>query len=167
MKGYLANGLFTLGDRLVNEKLALSLRYAYITETLEYLDLFVPQEQPVNDKRSYADSVMIAKLDAEALMSSDFLVAVIDGVEIDAGVAAEIGMFSTTGKPIFALYTDIRQEGRMNQKKIDALIEDGTENQFMYRNLFVVGLIKQNGNVYSSMHDLVADFIKYIKENNN
>lgn len=151
MKGYLANGLFSLGDRMVNQTLAINLR-----SEIEGLELFLPQEQPFNDKSSFADSVDIAKGDVEALMSSDFMVAVIDGVEIDSGVAAEIGLFASTGKPIFSLFTDVRQHGRDNIRKIDALIEDGTENQFVYRNLFVIGLIKlQGGLIFNEIKDLV------------
>jgi nucleoside 2-deoxyribosyltransferase len=166
MKGYLANGLFTIGDRLVNEIIASELRYAYYNHTGQHLDLYVPQENDaINDKTAYADSVTIAKADTERLMKSDFLVAVLDGVEIDSGVAAEIGMFFTTGKPIFALYSDIRQEGRHNKQKLDALINDGTENQFMYRNLFVIGLIKQrDGGIYSDTVSLTKAFLNHIKK---
>jgi nucleoside 2-deoxyribosyltransferase len=93
-------------------------------------------------------------------MSSDFLIAVIDGVEIDSGVACEIGMFATTGRPIFALYSDVRQEGRTNPYKIQALMDDGTENQYMYRNLFVIGVIKQTeGRICKSIDDLVASIV--------
>lgn len=158
MKGYLANGLFSLGDRLTNQLLAARLRYV-----IRGIDLYVPQENDaINDKQTYADSITIAKADTEALLSSDFLVAVIDGVEIDSGTAAEIGIFSQTGKPIYGLFTDVRQQGRDNMQKIDALVEDGTENQFVYRNLFVVGLIKQTtGGVFSDIEELV----QAIKEN--
>lgn len=157
MKAYLANGLFTIGDRIVNELLARELRSRYKLVTGEDLDLFVPQEQGINDKTSYADSKTIARLDSEALMASDFLVAVIDGVEIDSGVSAEIGMFATTGNPIFALYTDIRQQGRNNPDKLQALMDDGTENQWMYRNLFVIGLVKQTeGGVYDNIGSLIS-----------
>lgn len=149
-KGYLANGLFSLADRVINEYIADELRYKFP----QSLELFVPQEQDFNDKQSYADAVTIAKGDTEAIKEADFIIAVIDGVEIDAGVSAEIGIASVLGKPVYALYTDIRQEGRGNQKKIDALVADGTENQFMYRNLFVVGLIKQNGGIYSNIDSL-------------
>lgn len=149
-KGYLANGLFTIGDRLVNTFISQAARY-----NLKDLELFVPQEQPFNDKSTYADSQTIAQGDVKALMESDFLIAVIDGIEIDSGVAAEIGMFYTTGKPIYALYSDVRQEGRDNEEKIKALIEDGTENQFMYRNLFVVGIIKENGKIFSDIDSLI------------
>lgn len=156
MKGYLANGLFTIGDRIVNDVIARELR-----ARVKGLDLYVPQENDaINDKTSYADSVTIAKADTEALLASDFLVAVIDGVEIDSGVASEIGIFSTTGKPIYALYSDVRQQGRSNPKKLDALMNDGTENQFFYRNLMVIGLIKQTeGGVFNDIKGLV----KYIE----
>lgn len=149
-KGYLANGLFGLGDRLINELVAKEVRAA-----IPGVDLYVPQENmAINDKAAYADSLAIAEADMKALKESDFLVAVIDGVEIDAGVAAEIGAFSMLDRPIFGLYTDTRQQGRDNTKKIDALVADGTENQFMYRNLFVVGLIKQNGMIVNSVEQL-------------
>ncbi len=84
-----------------------------------------------------------------------FLIAVLDGVEVDSGVAAEIGAFSMLKRPIVGVFTDTRQQGRDNQKKIDALIEDGLENQFVYRNLFLVGLIKRNGEITSSLEEAV------------
>lgn len=160
MKGYLANGLFSIGDRLVNELVASQLRSEFSD-----IELYVPQEnEEINNKSQYADSILIAKVDTEKLMESDFLIAVIDGVEIDSGVAAEIGMFSTTGKPIFALFTDIRQLGRDNKEKIDALIKDATENQFVYRNLFVIGLIKQTGGgIFSEIKDLIQAVKEKIK----
>lgn len=149
-KGYLANGLFSLGDILVNELVAKEVRAA-----IPGVNLYVPQENvAINDKAAYADSLLIASADITALKESDFLVAIIDGVEIDAGVAAEIGAFSMLDRPIFALYTDTRQQGRDNTKKLDALIADATENQFMYRNLFVIGLIKQNGVIVNSIEQL-------------
>ena len=157
-KGYLANGLFGLGDRLVNELVAKEVR-----ASLPGVDLYVPQENmAINDKSAYADSLTIASADLQALKESDFLVAIIDGVEIDSGVAAEIGAFSMLNRPIFALYTDSRQQGRDNMKKIDALVADGTENQFMYRNLFVVGLIKQNGVIIDSI-ELLGEALRNSK----
>lgn len=153
MKAYLANGLFSLADRTLNNYLASLLRNEF-----PQLDLFVPQESvEINDKNAYADSLMIAEWDTKKLLESDILIAVIDGVEIDAGVATEIGIFSTTGKPIIGLYTDVRQFGRDNPKKIQALINDGVENQFMYRNLFTVGVIKKNGVIVNSIADLMIE----------
>jgi nucleoside 2-deoxyribosyltransferase len=150
VKGYLANGLFSHADRMFNNYIATLLRIEF-----PQLDLFLPQEQAINDKNSYADSVMIAEIDTKNLLNSDFMIAVIDGVEIDSGVSTEIGIFSTTGKPIFGLCTDIRQFGRDNDKKIQALINDGIENQFIYRNLFTVGVIKKNGKIVSNLANLI------------
>lgn len=153
MKAYLANGLFSIGDRYVNELIAKELRAA-----IPGIELYVPQENDViNDKNAYADSLTIARADLEGLKASDVLIAVIDGVEIDSGVAAEIGAFAMLNRPIVALFSDVRQLGRTNTKKIDALIADGSENQFIYRNLFVVGLIKENGVIVSSVDELVAE----------
>ncbi|AYP68321.1 nucleoside 2-deoxyribosyltransferase [Bacillus phage vB_BcoS-136] len=151
MKAYLANGLFSEADRMYNDYLAKLLRAEF-----KDLDLFVPQESgEINDKNAYADSLMIADWDTNKLLESDFLIAVLDGIEIDSGVSAEIGIFSTTGKPVIGLYTDVRQFGRDNKNKIEALIKDGTENQFMYRNLFTIGKVKENGVVVSDTNSLV------------
>lgn len=151
MKAYLANGLFSLGDRLVNERLAEAIRQA-----VPNIELYVPQENDaINDKSAYADSLAIAQADLEMLQKSDVLVAVLDGVEIDSGVAAEIGAFSMLNRPIIGVFTDVRQQGRENMMKIEALIRDGIENQFVYRNLFVIGLIKRNGVITTSINDAV------------
>lgn len=159
MKAYLANGLFSIGDRYVNELLARELRAA-----IPKIELYVPQENDaINDKNAYADSLAIAAADLNSLKESDVLIAVIDGVEIDSGVAAEIGAFSMLNRPIVALFSDVRQQGRTNAKKIDALIADGTENQFIYRNLFVVGLIKQNGVIASTVDEVVEAVLKVSK----
>lgn len=154
-KGYLANGLFGLGDRLVNELLAKEIR-----ESVD-VDLYLPQENfTINNKQAYADSKQIYEGDLNYLNETDFLVAVIDGCEIDSGTAAEIAIISTMGKKIYALYTDTRQQGTENQSKIEALVNDPTENQFMYRNLFVIGLIKKHGYIFDNIEDLV----KQLKE---
>lgn len=159
MKAYLANGLFGMGDRLLNSLIASEIR-----KEIQGINLYVPQENDeINDKSSYADSIAISKADMNKLKESDFLIAVIDGVEIDSGVAAEVGAFYMMDKPIFALYTDVRQQGRNNKKKIQALIDNGTENQFIYRNLFVIGLIKQTeGGIYSTVEELVESIKEYL-----
>lgn len=161
MKAYLANGLFSIGDRYVNEVLAKAIR-----EAVSGIDLYVPQENDaINDKSNYADSLAIAEADLASLQQSDVLIAVIDGVEIDSGVAAEIGAFSMLKRPIVALFSDVRQLGRDNTQKIEALIADGLENQFIYRNLFVVGLLKQNGTIVQTIEEAAAT-VKRIAEMN-
>lgn len=161
LKGYLANGLFGLGDRLVNELLAKEIREAI------NIDLYNPQENmAINDKQAYADSKQIYEGDYDYLKETDFLVAIIDGCEIDGGTAAEIGIVSTMNKPIYALYTDTRQQGTENQRKVEALVNDSTENQFMYRNLFVVGLIKKHGYIFNNIEDLVKQLKEDIDNKN-
>ncbi|MFJ3387687.1 nucleoside 2-deoxyribosyltransferase [Lysinibacillus sp. NPDC086135] len=159
MKAYLANGLFSLGDRLVNEQLAAAIREAVLG-----IELYVPQENDaINDKAAYADSLAIAQADLEMLQNSDILVAVLDGVEIDSGVAAEIGAFAMLNRPIVGVFTDVRQQGRDNMMKIEALVRDGVENQFVYRNLFVIGLIKRTGVITTSIAEAVKAVEKYKK----
>ncbi len=159
MKAYLANGLFSLGDRLVNEQLAAAIR-----EAVPGIELYVPQENDaINDKTAYADSLAIAQADLEMLQNSDVLVAVLDGVEIDSGVAAEIGAFAMLNRPIVGVFTDVRQQGRDNMMKIEALVRDGMENQFVYRNLFVIGLIKRTGVIRTSIAEAVQAVEKYKK----
>lgn len=160
MKAYLANGLFSIGDRYVNAELARLVRLS-----VPSIELYVPQENDaINDKSNYADSLAIAEADLSNLQNSDVLIAVIDGVEIDSGVAAEIGAFSMLKRPIIALFSDVRQLGRDNEKKINALVADGVENQFIYRNLFVVGLIKKNGMIVQTLEE-VAQEVKRIADN--
>lgn len=160
MKAYLANGLFSIGDRYVNEVLAKAIR-----EAVPFIDLYVPQENAaINDKSNYADSLAIAEADLTSLKQSDVLIAVIDGVEIDSGVAAEIGAFSMLNRPIVALFSDVRQLGRDNKQKIEALIADSVENQFIYRNLFVVGLLKQNGKIVQSIEEVAAEVKRLAEE---
>lgn len=159
MKAYLANGLFSLGDRLVNEQLAFAIRQA-----IPGIELYVPQENDaINDKSAYADSKSIAEADLSMLQQSDILIAVLDGVEIDSGVAAEIGAFSMLNRPIVGVFTDVRQQGRENTRKIEALVADSLENQFVYRNLFVIGLIKRNGVITTSIEEAVKAVQEKVK----
>lgn len=163
MKGYLGNGLFGMGDRMVNTYIAEHLRTLFEENKIE-LELYVPQENlSINDKNSYASSVMIADGDDEFLEKTDFMIAVLDGVEIDSGVACEVGVATTLNKKVFGLFTDTRQLGRENQKKIDALIADATENQFVYRNLYVVGKIKKSGGIFSDIDELNQAILAYAK----
>jgi nucleoside 2-deoxyribosyltransferase len=172
MKAYLANGLFSESDQAFNKYLA-----ARIRESFPGLDLYVPQEnEALNDKTGYADSVTIFDGDNRYLDEADILIAVLDGIEIDSGVAAEIGRFialkewedevegAYRPRYIFGLYTDVRQQGRDNQKKIDALIEDASENQFMYRNLYVLGAVKKHGLIATSSNQLIEQMRMNIGE---
>ncbi|WP_414838960.1 nucleoside 2-deoxyribosyltransferase [Carnobacterium sp. TMP28] len=155
-KAYFASPLFSEMELMYNQYLVRKIRELY-----PELELYVPQEQmEINDKSAYADSIMIAKMDTEQLVSSQLMIAVLDGVSIDVGVATEIGVAYQAGIPIIGLYTDSRQQGATNQKKLDAL-QTIAESQFSYVNLYTVGIIKSNGSIVNSTEDLLESMKSY------
>lgn len=156
MKIYFANDLFSEATQQFNESVVRKIR------ANTHAKVFLPQEdESINDKSGYADSIMIAQSDTEQLMSSDMLVAVLDGLVIDPGVASEIGMFYTTGRPIIGLYTDPRATAYGNSKKKEATDTIG-ENQMSYLNLYTVGLVKQRGIILPKADDLPFYINKWI-----
>lgn len=153
---YFASPLFTEMEITFNAQAVARIREQYDVE------VYLPQEQgDINDKQAYADSKMIAQYDTEALLKSDLLIAVLDGQVIDPGVASEIGVAYQAGIPIIGLLSDSRTQGASNVRKIEALNELG-ESQFIYVNLYTVGLIKLNGELVSSTDDLVKNIEKYL-----
>lgn len=156
-KIYFASPLFASMEVRYNASVVADIRSRY-----QDLEVYLPQEQgEINDKNAYANSVMIAKADTDALLASDILIAVIDGLSIDAGVASEIGVAYQAGIPIIGLYTDSRQQGFDNQKKINALSELA-ESQFSYVNLYTVGLIKLNGILVDSEEAMIEAIQTYL-----
>jgi len=158
MKVYLANSLFSESDQMYNKFLASEIRNA-----IPDVSLYVPQEnESINNKELFASSLAIYNADNMMLDDSDVMVSVIDGVEIDSGVVCEIGRFAALceldkerKRTILGLYSDIRQNGTENSRKIEALIHDSKENQFMYRNLYVIGAVKRNGRIFYKSYQLV------------
>ncbi|MDD7543868.1 MAG: nucleoside 2-deoxyribosyltransferase [Peptoniphilaceae bacterium] len=158
MKVYFAAPLFSEGEQRFNAYLAEAIRKAY-----PGLDMYVPQEQDeINDKTKYADSKMIAQVDTDRVMASDLMIAVLDGLSLDSGVAAEIGIAYAKGIPVLGLFTDVRQQGADVPEKIEALREVA-ESQFPYINLYVIGLIKKNGEVVRSTQELVDIMRHYVE----
>ena len=156
-KVYFASPLFSSMELQYNASVVKDIR-----ETYPNIEVFLPQEQgDINDKSGYADSMMIARLDTEAVLTSDLLIAVLDGISIDAGVASEVGVAYAKGIPVIGLFTDPRSQGHDNQKKLDALSEVA-ESQFPYVNLYTVGLIKLNGEVVDTESKLVEKIGKYL-----
>lgn len=161
MKLYFAAPLFAASDLRYNAELVASIRQQY-----PQLEIYLPQENAaINDKSAYADSKMIALADTEKVLESDLMIALLDGLTIDAGVASEIGVAYAKGIPVLGLYTDSRQQGADNQQKLTAL-QTVVENQFHYVNLYTVGLIKLNGEIYSSEAALLAGLADYLSEDN-
>ncbi|MDT2848132.1 nucleoside 2-deoxyribosyltransferase [Vagococcus carniphilus] len=154
---YFASPLFSDMERVYNESLVKKIRAMY-----PELNVYLPQEQgEINDKESYADAKMIAKYDTDALLGSQLVLAILDGVSIDVGVASEIGVAYQAGIPVLGLFTDSRQQGADNQKKITALKEVG-ESQFPYMNLYTSGLIKLNGQILTNEEDWLKEITTYL-----
>ncbi|MCI1986894.1 MAG: nucleoside 2-deoxyribosyltransferase [Lactobacillus sp.] len=149
---YFANALFAQADFEFNARLVARLRQA-----LPAVSIYLPQENAaINDKNAYADAKMIAQADTQEVLRADLMLAILDGPVIDAGVASEIGVAYAKGIPVLGLYTDSRRLGATNAQKLAALQTIG-ENQFHYLNLYTVGLIKLNGDVFASVEALVAE----------
>ena len=149
MKIYLAAPLFSESECLYNE---------LIINQLVVLghEVYAPQRNTaINDKTKSADSIAIYNGDKEQLDWADCLIAVLDGIAVDPGVAAEIGYFAAMGKTIYGLYTDSRENAKtVNTGKIEAL-STTLENQFSYVNLFVVGAIKESGAIFTNKDDMM------------
>lgn len=145
-KAYIATHFFNAGGFMYTEKLAKDLRAEF-----PYIDFYVPQENgEINDKKNNDSTItatQIAIQDTEKLLASQLLIADLDGVEVDAGVASEIGVFAgmleasrillkqpmEDKKKIIGIYTDMRK--------------DGTGDNHMYKNLYTKGLVELWGAV--------------------
>jgi len=76
-----------------------------------------------------------------SIREADGLVAVLDGVDVDSGTAAELGFAYALGKPILGLRTDYRRTG---------------ENERALVNLQVQYFIEASGGaIYRSVEDLL------------
>ena len=157
--------MFCEADRMYNAFLAEKIR-----ERLgENIDLYVPQEnKSINDKTKCADSHDIFWGDYNRLQKCDIFIARIDGDIPPSGTSAEIGIMSqrrqyweqnkTTEFPpmILGLCTDSRNPKRTYlDAKNELMKNEDYESQYCYFNLFTLGCIKVNGELATSVDDLV------------
>lgn len=157
-KIYFGGPLFNEMEQMYNAHVVKRLREHYG----DRIDIYLPQEnQEINDKSAFADSLAIAKGDNAYLEEADLLIALLDGVTPDSGLSAELGYFYSKDRPIIGLYTDVRQGTEGNQKKIAAL-DEVAESQFSYINLYTVGLVKMRGEIFTSSTELVEKIDKYL-----
>ncbi|MDO5713399.1 MAG: nucleoside 2-deoxyribosyltransferase [Tissierellia bacterium] len=169
MKGYFASHFFNTGMYEWTEKVA-----TYI-EKETGLHLYVPQRNDgINDKKNNDATITaegISKADTLELKKANILIACLDGLTIDDGVAGEIMAHGVMAeleeeyqipnripRRIIGIYTDMR-----------AL---GTGDNRLYRNQMIVGKIKEHGKIYigypgddSYLEDVVKDIRKFMEEN--
>jgi len=108
MKVFLAAPLFSEAERYFNSKVAKKLRD-------RGLEVWLAQESPFIHEGTSKEKKKIYKEDISALKACDVVVAVLDGVEVDSGVAFEIGYAVATGKPVIGLKTDHRTFSKVEE----------------------------------------------------
>jgi hypothetical protein len=161
IRGYLATHFFDIFGFEGTAKLAQEIR-----EACPFLELYVPQENgEINDKESNDGNITaeaIYQADTDYLLSSQVLIAYLDGVEVDAGVAGEVGIMAGsletlqklgiqhTPKLIVGIYSDMRRLG--------------TGDNHMYKNLFVIGAVEKWGVVVMNKHDAIDAIQVFFKD---
>lgn len=104
MRIYFAAALFTQVERKWNRMLAEALQ-ALIPD----LDIVMPQDFKTagkyNDEKHYG---ALFRMCVDGVDSSDAVLAIIDGAEVDSGVAWEMGFAYARGKPVIGVRTDFR-----------------------------------------------------------
>lgn len=168
MKAYLAGSIFYYGDVLRNTEWA-----ARIRKAIPDIDLYSPIENTdINGsegKKKFGSPIMIAQADNERLDKSDILIACLDGDVIPAGTSAEIGKFHEKivrgdKKLLVGILTDNRQCCLTYSEAKD---EGGREigaQQYSYQNIYVTGLIKDAGYLYTNINDVIACIREWISK---
>ncbi|MEM2047860.1 MAG: nucleoside 2-deoxyribosyltransferase [Candidatus Jordarchaeales archaeon] len=101
MRIYFSAPLFCEAERAFNEKVATRLREAGF-------EVWLPQEISIVKSESEGEKKFIYELNVSALKNSDVVVAVLDGANVDSGVAFEVGYATALGKQVIGLKTDHR-----------------------------------------------------------
>lgn len=107
-KLYFAAPLFSEAELVFNHRVATLLE--------PFIDVYLPQrdgglmsELVIGGSDAEIAACCVFRRDVEAILESDFLVAVLDGRAIDEGVAFELGVAYSHQKRCFALQTDSRR----------------------------------------------------------
>ena len=138
-KIYWANALFSEADRKFNEV------YVARVRAVGY-SVFLPQEAFSGDADPANEEIF--RVDTDELQSCDAVVACLDQFPIDSGVACEIGVAYGSSIPVIGLYTDIRAKRKGAGR--------------MYKNQYVLGAIEANGEIVSSLDELLKTLPKYL-----
>jgi len=108
MKIFLAAPLFSEAERAFNAQIAKNLRE-------NCFEVWLAQEAPFLQHGHHEEKKRIYEDDILALKTSDVVVAVLDGAEVDSGVAYEMGYAKALGKPLVGLKTDYRTFSGMEE----------------------------------------------------
>lgn len=115
MKIYLAGPLFTEGER----SFCVSLK-----ERLKNMGFEVLWPWELTDQKSNSPLLNRRIFDANvaAIESADFLVAILDGCDVDSGTAWELGYAHSRGKKVFGIRTDFRLSGDNHESMVNIMV---------------------------------------------
>jgi len=115
MKIYLAGPLFTEGERSF---------CVLLKQRLERLGFEVlwPWELTEQNGCSSLLNQTIFRTNVLAIESADFLVAILDGSDVDSGTAWELGYAHSKGKKIFGIRTDFRLSGDNPESVVNIML---------------------------------------------
>lgn len=164
MKGYFASHFFNDAMFRWTEEVA-----SYI-ESETGINMYVPQRNgEINDKRENDDiitDIKIAQADTLELKKANILFACLDGLTIDDGVAGEIMGFG--------LIKEMEEEYNIPDRKprlIIGIITDmrwqGTGDNHLYRNLMILGKVKEHGYIvegYPGEYDYKEKIVGIVKD---
>ena len=128
---YMAGPLFNEGDRYTNQRNSDRLRALGYTT-------FLPQEVVITNKSTVLVKAACFYMDLKAIRLADALVVNCNGIEIDSGTAAEIGLGYGLGKKLVLYKSDVRNY----------------YNETFRLNNFVGGLV--DNRVCSTMDEVIA-----------
>ncbi len=102
MKVYIAEPLFTPGERKYAEE---------IDELVRNLgfDTYLPHRDAGVFERSKSSSRTFFENDLKELKECAFVVAILNGTDVDSGTAWEIGYAYAMGKPVYGILEDTRK----------------------------------------------------------
>ncbi|MDR0363180.1 MAG: nucleoside 2-deoxyribosyltransferase [Planctomycetota bacterium] len=104
MKVYLAASLFSQVERKWNRMLAEALK-----KYMPALGVVLPQDfKPAGKYNDPGHYGALFRMCIDGIDAADAVLAVLDGAEVDSGVAWEVGYAYARGKPVIGLRTDFR-----------------------------------------------------------
>lgn len=108
MKIFLAASLFNEGERAFNSRISQTLRN-------NGYEVWLAQEAPFIKEGTIEEKSRIFQGDVSALKSADIVVAILDGPDVESGVAFELGYAHCLGKPVIGLKTDYRTFSKIEE----------------------------------------------------
>jgi nucleoside 2-deoxyribosyltransferase len=98
---FFSGPLFSEAERSYNASIAARL-------LKEGFEVWLPQEKGIVKKGTAPEKQYLFKEDLEGIRGSAVILAILDGTDVDAGTAFELGYAHAIGKPLFGLKTDYR-----------------------------------------------------------